>query len=145
MACSKPFSRSWLRFTAGLIFLCSVNALADRLTAQLTVTATVIASCSSISASPLAFGNYTTGGGAVDAQSAVAVTCGPGTAYTVRLAGAAPLARSMSGAGGALQYATYQNAERTLPWGNDAGLAKTGMSTGTAQVLPLYGRIPGGQ
>jgi spore coat protein U-like protein len=118
-------------------------------TTTFTVTATVQPVCT-ISAANLPFGTYA--GPQLDAQSQITVTCANTTPWNVGLnqgtfAGATVTTRRMSGPGGAaLTYALYQNAARTTNWGNTVGTdTVSGTGTGAAQLLNVYGRIPGAQ
>ena len=119
---------------------------ADRISAQLTVSVTVVMACGSVTASPLDFGNYVSGAAARDAQSLVTVTCSKGTPYTITLtSGAGDAMRSMRGASAELGYALYQNSERTTVWGSSSPAARISAATGTAEAFPIYGRIFGSQ
>ena len=115
-------------------------------TSSILVTATVLSTCT-VTASPLAFGNYL--GVQLDASTTLVVNCNPGTAYTVALgpgngSGATAAARQMQGLSGAtLTYALYQDASRTTVWGDTTGantLAGTGGLVPT--TVTVYGRIP---
>jgi spore coat protein U-like protein len=112
------------------------------------VTSSVVASCT-ISATSLAFGNYTLS--QLDATSTLTLTCTSGTAAAIGLnagtgSGATVTVRKMTSAGNTLNYALYQDAGRTTIWGNTVGtdtVSTTG--TGAAQTITVYGRIPASQ
>ncbi|NMG35433.1 fimbrial major subunit CsuA/B family protein [Azoarcus sp. TTM-91] len=148
---AKPVSpRPWKCrcFLIGLALLLPAGAaFGATATATFSVTATVLANCI-VSASPLAFGNYSSL--QLDATTTVTVTCTSGTTYNVGLdagigSGATVTTRRMSGVG-TLNYTLYSDSARTTVFGNTVGtntVAATG--TGSAQPLTVYGRIPGGQ
>jgi spore coat protein U-like protein len=133
------------------------NADAGTATANLSVTATVSATCS-ISTTPLAFGTYdpvvTNAATPLDATGGVVVTCTNGAATTVTLgqglnantgsSDSVPLRRMASG-GNYLSYSLYQNAGHTTVWGNTAGTGIAHTGTGGAVTVPVYGRVAAGQ
>ena len=112
------------------------------------VTATVQSTCL-ISASSMSFGTYT--GAAAPSTSTVTVTCTNTTPYTVGLnAGTATLAtvttRQMTGPSSALlNYALYSDSARTVNWGNTTGSWVSGIGSGSAQGLTVYGQAAAGQ
>lgn len=117
------------------------------------VTGTVVPTCS-IAAVPLSFGATIPNpiNSNVDAQSAVTATCSSGAAYTIGLstgggAGATFATRRMTSGPNQLQYTLYADAGRTTIWGNGTAgsILSNNAGTGTAQAIPVYGRIPSGQ
>ena len=139
---------------AALAFgLPSTPAAAATATATMGVSATVQATCS-ITTTPLAFPTYT---GAQDDSTgslSVTVTCTDTTPYTIGLdaglgTGATVTTRTMTvgGVGATLNYALFQDAGRSIPWGNTPGTDTSASATGTgaAQLVTVYGRIPAGQ
>ncbi|MBZ9978058.1 spore coat protein U domain-containing protein [Mesorhizobium sp. BR-1-1-10] len=83
----------------------------------------------------------------VDATGQVSVTCTPGTTYTVGLSngltGTAPTTRRMTLGTQAVTYGLYRDANRSQSWGNTVGTnTVAGTGGGTAQNLPVYGRVP---
>lgn len=115
------------------------------------VTATVPDECI-ISATDLAFGNYSvTVGAAVDGTTSLSVTCSGGTSYVVSLnagtgAGASVAVRKMTSGANTLNYSLYQNAARTQVWGETSGTdTVAGTGTGSAQSITVYGRIAASQ
>jgi spore coat protein U-like protein len=138
----------------GLLAMCSLvlspaPALADHISADLVVTATVEATCR-VSTTDLAFGIYT--GAQLDTTATITVTCSNLTPYQVTLSdglhyNAGRPGANMAGPGGAfLAYAHFQNAVRTTWWGGTYGTdGQTGTGNGSAQVLTVYGRIAAGQ
>ncbi|WP_080400280.1 spore coat U domain-containing protein [Burkholderia ubonensis] len=129
-------------------FAFNLPAGAATATATMTVTATVDATCQ-ITTTPLAFGTYT--GAQTDATSTVSVTCTNTTPYNVGLdAGLAPGAtvttRAMSITGASLPYSLFQDAGRTVNWGNTVGTdTVAGTGNGSTQALTVYGRLAAGQ
>ncbi len=132
--------------------LCSISTTNAAIT-PITVKITVQHSCT-VSPATLAFGNYTSGASsALDAVVNIQVTCTNTTPYKVGLdAGIGPSAtvstRKMTSGANTLNYSLYQNASRTILWGNTiAGTANTvsGTGTGMSQQLSVYGRVFSGQ
>lgn len=117
-------------------------------TSTMAVSATVLSFCS-ITAAPLAFGNYSTA--VTNATTALAVTCTVGTTYNIGLdlglgTGATVSQRRMTFNTSALSYGLYSDAGHTVVWGNTVGtntLAGTG--TGLVQSINVYGQIPANQ
>jgi spore coat protein U-like protein len=111
------------------------------------VTVTLSSSCS-VSAASLSFGNVGVLNANVDAATNVSVTCTYTTPYQVQLsAGAAPGAtttsRAMTNGAAEVFYGLYQNAGRSTNWGSNLGVdTVSGTGTGSAQSIPVYGRIP---
>jgi spore coat protein U-like protein len=114
----------------------------------ISVTAIVQAACT-ISATTLAFGNYT--GVQSDSTATITVTCTNTTPYYINLNSGLQADSSnyprMSGPGSdLLSYRLFQNAGRTVVWQNTVnvnGVAGTG--NGTARQLTVYGRVVAGQ
>lgn len=117
-------------------------------TSTFQVTATVASSCT-VTATSLAFGNYTLA--QLDGTSTITATCTNGTTYTIGLdagtfSGATTSNRRMTGPSAAgLSYSLFSDSGRTTNWGNATGSWVSGTGTGAAQVLTVYGRIPANQ
>jgi spore coat protein U-like protein len=118
-------------------------------TTSFTVTATVAKDCS-VSATNLAFGNYS--GALINSSSTILVTCTNTTPYNVGLnaglaTGATVTNRSMTGPGSALlRYSLFSNSGHTNNWGNTVGTNTVGgTGNGTTQPLIVYGQVPAGQ
>ncbi len=113
-------------------------ASAQTTTTTFQVTANVAASCS-VSATPLAFGQYDPfAAAALGGTSTVNITCTNLHPYTFSVP--TPTARSMAGPGGAtLNYGLYNQVAYTTGFG--AG----GTGNGSAQPYTVFGRIPAGQ
>lgn len=135
------------------------SADAATTTANLSVTATVSASCS-VTTSAVAFGAYTaSSGSANDASGAVTVTCTSGTTYSVALdagaypstAGDASTRRMSDGSSHYLSYSLYLDSGRTTLWGDGANGTSVNPASGTftgdgsAQGRTVYGRVPANQ
>ncbi|WP_207459050.1 spore coat U domain-containing protein [Azospirillum sp. SYSU D00513] len=119
-------------------------AMAGTASGTLSVSATVAATCN-VSSGSIDFGTYTPSAN-TDQTSAVSVTCTAGTTYTVELGAggnAADQARRMAGSGSHLTYELYSDSSRSLVW--NATNKVTGTGIGSAQSIPVYGRIPSGQ
>lgn len=120
-----------------------------------------------VTATPLAFGNYVSPQGPrVDSSALVQVRCTPTylllacqVAYTLSLStGQTPTgsSRQLSAGSGLLRYDLYADAARTQPWGDggaSGALVSGSISTGLLGLVCLqgsnshtvYGRLPAGQ
>ena len=110
------------------------------------VTASVVNNCL-VNAQTIDFGSYGVLNSAVDATGQVAVTCTPGTNYTIGLDGGlsngTPTARKMMKGAEAITYGLYQDFPRSRPWGNTTGSdTVAGTGAGTTQNYPVYARVP---
>ena len=117
-------------------------------TVQFSVTATIVKDCT-VSATNLAFGNYT---GAVNSStSTVSVTCTSGTTYTVGLSaglatGATVTTRQMQNGSTLLNYGLFTDSGHTTNWGNTSATNwVSGTGSGSAQAITVYGQIPAAQ
>jgi spore coat protein U-like protein len=122
---------------------------ANPATTTFAVTATVLKNCT-VSAAPLAFGNYTPTGGALAVNTTVSVSCTVSTPFNTELtagttAGASIAQRLLSdGAGDTLQYNLYTTSNFSTPWGVTVGtdtVAGTGAGMGTPVVQTVYGQL----
>lgn len=147
---TKPLLLALLPLLAGL--LCGTAARAQ--------------SCS-VSATALAFGNYTSPGGArADSSAAVLVTCTPQylllackSSYTLSLSvgdHASGAQRQLAAGTGRLAYGLFSDSLRQQPWGDGGASGPTVGGTITTSLLNLvclpgnkphtiYGRIPANQ
>lgn len=138
-------------FAAGVLLI-PQTASAATATDTMAVSATVQTACI-LTASPLAFGSYNpTSAANVDATTTISVTCTSGTSYTVGLnagttSGATVSARKMASNGHTLNYALYQDASRSVNWGNTPGTDTPAAATAgsSAATVTVYGRIAGSQ
>lgn len=117
-------------------------------TAQFSVTATIVKDCT-VSATNLAFGNYT---GAVNiSTSTVSVKCTSGTTYTVGLSagmatGATVTTRQMQNGSALLKYGLFSNSGHTTNWGNSSATNwVSGTGNGASQPITVFGQIPATQ
>ena len=116
--------------------LFAAPTIAATTTTTFNVTATVVATCQ-VSATPLAFGNYS--GALTNNTSTITATCTNTSPYNIGLnagtaTGATVTARKMTGPAAALlNYNLYSNAGMTTNWGNTVGTdTVTGTGSGTA-------------
>jgi spore coat protein U-like protein len=135
----------------GAIF--APSSFAATTSTTITISATVIDSCT-VSAAPLSFGNYNgISGGMLDTVAMISPTCTVGTVYAISLCPgqgneATHANRRLTGPdGAALQYSVYTDASRTSVWGDGTGGSswRTGSGTGSTQSLMMYGRVPAAQ
>ncbi len=110
-------------------------ALAGTSTGTLSVSATVVASCTSVSAAPLNFGSIAATSGGT-AEATITVNCGQGVAYTVDLdngLAAAGGPRLLRNGTSTFPYILYSDAARTTIWGI------TGTAAGATVVSATMG------
>jgi len=99
-------------------------------------------------ASDVDFGTVASTARNVDQQSALNVTCTPGTDYKVALndgKNSASGARRMVHATAAntfVPYNLYLDAARQNAWGSTPATSFSGTGTGAAVSIPVYGRVP---
>ena len=149
----RKFTSMSALLAAGALLVAG-SASAASMTTTFTVTATVLAACTLSAGSTLAFGNYTPGGGAVNATNTVIVACTNGTAYTVALNGGTTtggtlaqrlMAQQPSGSG-TLQYQLYTSSSDSSVWGDDTGSSVIQGGTGTGLGNPasytVFGNLP---
>ena len=109
-------------------------------------TATVLSSCN-VSATTVNFGSQGILSSNKDAQGTLTVQCSSTLPYTVSLDGGSssatdPTLRKMTFSGSNITYGLYQDAARSLPWGNTVGVNTTsGTGTGLSQAQTVYGRV----
>jgi spore coat protein U-like protein len=126
-------------------------ANAGTATSSFQVTATVLSTCSA-TATPVAFPNYTPGGGQVTANGTISVKCTNTSPYNVALnvgssTGDAFTQRLMTLAAGTatLQYNLYTTAGFATVFGDGTGatakVAGTGAGLATATTVTVYGRV----
>lgn len=119
---------------------------------NLTVNATVNASCTIDASTALNFGSYTLA--QIQQSTTISVTCTNGTAYNVGLdagtfAGATVTTRKMHCTGGgtctpntdSLPYTLTSVSYAGSNWGNTAGSWVAGTGSGAAQSMVVYGTI----
>lgn len=116
---------------------------------------TVVAAECSISATPLAFGEYDPVVGnastALDGMATITLTCTKGAAASVGLDrglnASGTLRRMTSASGDHLSYELHQDSMRLLAWGDDIlSMLTLGAATSMApRYLTVHGRVAGGQ
>lgn len=119
-------------------------------TGTMPISATVVATCT-VSATPMAFGNYS--GVVANSTATITVQCTNGASPWVGLdagGGTHPAAtttsRNMTGGTAGLLYQLCQNVGCTTNWGNLVGDSPAAvLSTGALTTLTVYGRIAAGQ
>jgi spore coat protein U-like protein len=138
--------------TLGVILIAAPSFAAT--SANVEISATVVSSCS-ITALPVAFGNYDAlSVTPKDATGSVDVSCSVGSLPKIWLdqglhagsgsTAAAPVRRMINGTTNFLGYQLYQETTRTLVWGgtdltSPAAIPATGL---TAVTSTIYGRVP---
>jgi spore coat protein U-like protein len=131
---------------AALVAAGSANA-ASPATTTFAVTATVLKTCS-VSAGPVAFGNYTPGIAVPQVNSQISVKCTKSTPFTVSLdkgANGTIAQRLMSNGTDTLQYNLYTTTAATTIFGDGAtGVtqAGTGVGLASAVLVQVYGNLP---
>lgn len=98
----------------------------------------------------LAFGTYT--GGLLTGVNQAMISCNNGTQYTIGLdagtgSGATTTTRKMtSSSGTTLSYQLFQDAARTVNWGNTTAVdTLAGTGNGANQVIHIYSQVLSGQ
>lgn len=139
----------WYSLVAGgAIFLAGTAAYAATATSQFNVTLTIANGCGILLTTPVNFGvqNYVATN--LTAQGSVTVSCTVGVAYTLGLNGGQSgnvSARQMVNNASAVNYQLYQDAAHQTPWGNTSGSWLSGTGNGLAQIINVYGVVPGPQ
>jgi spore coat protein U-like protein len=145
------FMRKFLTalLTTGALLGAVGSASAATATTTFAVTATVLKNCT-VSALPLAFGNYTPLGGALAVNTTVSVSCTSTTTFNTELTAGATAGSTIAqrllndGAGHTLQYNLYTTAGLSTPWGTTIGtntVAGVGAGMGTPVVQTVYGQL----
>ena len=112
------------------------------------VTITILDTCTvDTTAADLAFGAQFSTATDIEAQSQLAVYCTPGTEFSIALDGGTttndPSARAMTGPGGELPYQLYQDAARSVVWGEGPNAMEDGTTgTGAEETFEVYGLVP---
>ncbi|CAM3810852.1 spore coat U domain-containing protein [Bordetella tumulicola] len=138
---------------AGIAVLpASAQVYNNTATATFTVNLIIQSDCT-IAANPLSFGTSGVLDTNVDAETTVSVTCSNTTPYNIGLnegnvTGSTVANRLLAGTTGGntgttVAYQLYQDAARATVWGNTQPTdTLSGVGTGTAQTIPVYGRVP---
>jgi spore coat protein U-like protein len=144
--------RKILTVSAAAAVLASASAgfAANPATTNFQVSATVLKSCN-VNATPLAFPNYTPGGGAVVGSSQVNVSCTKSTPYTVLLnagttAGGTIAQRLMANGANTLEYNLYTTNTYTTIFGDGTSPSVTeggnGNGVASTTAFNVYGQLP---
>ncbi len=138
-------------FTADAIFTyaegdldCSGPTGGTDALAPFAVTASIAANCD-LETADLDFGTAGLIGDNIDADTALAITCTPGTGYSISIDGGSsgdPSHRLLHSGGNSVSYDLYSDTQRTEHWGTASGDTVAGHGTGAEQDLGVYGRIP---
>lgn len=110
------------------------------------VTITITESCDihTTAATDVNFNTHSRSAGTADAAGALSVNCTLDTNFQIALGDGAHhdgSTRRMSGGTSYVPYGLYQDASRTLVWGNMVGTNTLGgQGTGVAVSVPVYGR-----
>ncbi len=123
-------------------------AQAATVTANLAVSANVANICT-VTASTLGFGSIgLTPTSDTVAQGDIKVTCTGGAASNITLSPGANSTldtdRKLKSGTNTIGYQLFQDASRTVAWGNTAATGRTFTATGVEQTFPVYGRITRG-
>ena len=139
---------------AALALAWSSVGLAGTTSTTFNVNGVVVAACT-VTAANLNFGASIASPIAsnIDAQNNLTATCANGTVYTIQLGagngGAATFAqRKMTATGGStMAYSLFTDAARATVWGDGTSASATvsGTGTGSAQLIPVFGRVFSGQ
>jgi spore coat protein U-like protein len=146
---SSSFSGTYasVAYAYSTVGSCATIGSSHATSAPFTVTATNVTVCS-VSASNLNFGSAGVLVAAVNATSAITLTCTNAAPYTVSLDGGLsgatnPAQRKMTQASEQITYGLYQDSGRTQPWGDSVGTnTAAGTGSGLTQTFTVYGRVP---
>lgn len=125
---------------------------ADSVNAPLNISAKFVGTCQ-LSANALSFGTTIPSPitSNVPATGAIIATCSNNTQYTIALnfgstTGATCAARKMAAGTNTINYNLFQDSTYSTIWGDGSGAScqsKTGLGSGAAQSIAVYGLIPG--
>ena len=137
----------------------TLPAYAGTDSSNMAVTADIGMNCT-ISTTDIAFGSYdpivANASSDLDAAGSVTTTCTVGSAGSVIIGqglgasegstDADPVRRMQGpGEGDYLEYQVYSNDDRSAVWTNTVATGETYTATGSAEVMPVYGRVAAGQ
>ncbi len=127
--------------------LAMVSAQAAETSNTMAVTMTVVGTCGVV-AEPLDFGTAAgTISADIDVDTTIQVVCTAGTAWDLTLGpgtgSTGPTPRAMTNQSDASEasYNLYTAADRLVVW-DESGGQVTGTGDGTAQDIPVFGRVP---
>lgn len=142
---SGPQTRVSYRYSS--VGNCAVISALGGVQTSFSVNANVLTTCT-INAANLDFGTAGFLSGNVDSSNTITINCNSGLPYTISLDGGLsgatnPTLRQMVNGADDVTYAIYQNAARTIPWGDLIGTNTiSSVGTGLSQVFTTYGRVP---
>ncbi len=140
--------KTFTRFLAAAAFLAVAgSAHAASVTDQFQARITILNECVINSVTDLDFGTTGLLNAAVDATATINLRCTENAPYDIGLDGGGTgdtSARQMSdGSGNTVDYQMYQDAARTVAWGNVVGTdTKSASGTGVDETHTIYGRVP---
>lgn len=132
------------------VFFSERSLFALTATNTFNVSATVTDVCT-VTATPMAFGNYASGGATISTTNTVSVTCNTGTGYFVDLNSGLNSTnftpRKMNNGVNLLDYNIYTDLGHTSIWGDgtNSTVRVQGTGNGAAQSITAYGNIPAAQ
>jgi len=149
----KILLSSWQWFGAVILAFATSPAAAQTIltaTAVMPVRMEIVAACL-VSVSDLDFGSYASNSTIpVLGQTNIELRCGPGITAEISLDGGTGLGgntsrRKLTQESGIdrMEYDLYQDAGRTIHWGDRSGTNTNEiLTTGAPQTVPIYGEIP---
>lgn len=158
METKHAINKVLLRSAVAAALACAaMNSQAGTDTSSLPVSASVADNCVIDASGGLDFGPYdpVTANAVADLDGAgnISVTCTSGATVDITLGqgdnadtgstAGAPLRRLNDGGTNFLDYNLYTSGARTTVWEDVTGVGYTGV--GTAELVPVFGRIPAGQ
>jgi spore coat protein U-like protein len=136
-----------ITIAASFLSFAGTEARAATATGSFNVQVTISSTCVVTSATTLDFGAQGVLSANVDQTSTITITCTNTTPYNIGLNqgvnGSSVTTRQMKSGSALINYSLFQDAGRTVNWGNTVGtdtVASTG--TGSAQPFTVFGRIP---
>ncbi|TDK26078.1 spore coat U domain-containing protein [Luteimonas aestuarii] len=130
-------------------FATSAFAQSASTTFDVTLTITSVCTIDTPAATDVAFGSHPSTATAIEAVGQLNVNCTPGTAYAIALdaglnAGGGGIAsRAMANNGDLVPYQLYQDAGRSIVWGDTIDTnTVAGIGNGAVQQFPVYGLVP---
>jgi len=135
--------------SASLLVPLLVHAAGQSKTGQIQVSVTIVGECNVITPQPLNFGVNLSAGfnSPATATAQIEVNCAANTPFTIALdqgqgTGATVATRVMQSGAEKLNYGIFSDAAHNVVWGNTVGQTVSGIGTGVAQSIPVYGQIP---
>ena len=126
----------------------SSDARATTATSSFSVTMTISASCTVVSAATLNFGSQGVLTTAVNQTTTLQVQCTDTTPYNIGLdagtgSGATVTTRKMTSGANTVNYSLYSDTNHTVVWGNTVGTnTVSATAIGASQSYTVYGQVP---